>query len=81
MPYPIHILVNDFAIRSFHETADKDYIVARMAYRARANTTLPMVGAALLGEVRERHSYTQLGITVDRERLFRRIVNTDSDLL
>jgi HEPN domain-containing protein len=35
MPYPIHILVNDFAIRSFRETADKDYIAARMAYRAR----------------------------------------------
>ena len=35
MPYPMHILVNDFAIRSFRETADKDYITARMAYRAR----------------------------------------------
>lgn len=35
MPYPMHILVNDFAIRSFRETADKDYINARMAYRAR----------------------------------------------
>lgn len=35
MPYPKDILVNDFAIRSFRETADKDYIVARMAYRAR----------------------------------------------
>ena len=35
MPTPMHILVNDFAIRSFRETADKDYIAARMAYRAR----------------------------------------------
>ena len=35
MPYPMHALVNDFAIRSFRETADKDYITARMAYRAR----------------------------------------------
>lgn len=35
MPYPMHILVNDFALRSFRETADKDYITARMAYRAR----------------------------------------------
>lgn len=35
MTYPMHILVNDFAIRSFRETADKDYITARMAYRAR----------------------------------------------
>lgn len=35
MRYPMHILVNDFAIRSFRETADKDYIAARMAYRAR----------------------------------------------
>jgi hypothetical protein len=35
MPYPMHILVNDFAIRSFRETADKDYVAARMAYRAR----------------------------------------------
>lgn len=35
MPYPMHILVNDFALRSFRETADKDYIAARMAYRAR----------------------------------------------
>lgn len=31
----MHILVNDFAIRCFRETADKDYIAARMAYRAR----------------------------------------------
>lgn len=30
----MHILINDFAIRSFRETADKDYIAARMAYRA-----------------------------------------------
>jgi hypothetical protein len=35
MPYPMHIQINDFAIRSFRETADKDYITARMAYRAR----------------------------------------------
>ncbi len=35
MSYPMRILVNDFAIRSFRETADKDYITARMAYRAR----------------------------------------------
>jgi HEPN domain-containing protein len=35
MPYPMHILINDFAIRSFRETADKDYIAARGAYRAR----------------------------------------------
>jgi len=35
MSFPMHILVNDFAIRSFRETADKDYITARMAYRAR----------------------------------------------
>lgn len=35
MPHPIHVLLNDFAIRSFRETADKDYIAARMAYRAR----------------------------------------------
>lgn len=34
MPYPMHILVNNFAIRSFRETADKDYIAVRMAYRA-----------------------------------------------
>ncbi|AKU20780.1 hypothetical protein ACZ75_03910 [Massilia sp. NR 4-1] len=31
----MHLLINDFAIRSFRETADKDYIAARMAYRAR----------------------------------------------
>lgn len=35
MSHPMHILVNDFALRSFRETADKDYITARMAYRAR----------------------------------------------
>lgn len=35
MPLSMHILINDFAIRSFRETADKDYITARMAYRAR----------------------------------------------
>lgn len=35
MAHSMHILVNDFAIRCFRETADKDYIAARMAYRAR----------------------------------------------
>lgn len=35
MPNPMDILINDFAIRSFRETADKDYIAARMAYRTR----------------------------------------------
>lgn len=35
MSYPMQILINDFAIRSFRETADKDYITARMAYRGR----------------------------------------------
>lgn len=34
MPNSMDILVNDFAIRCFRETADKDYIAARMAYRA-----------------------------------------------
>lgn len=34
MSNQMHILVNDFAIRSFRETADRDYIAARMAYRA-----------------------------------------------
>lgn len=29
------ILINDFAIRSFRDVADYDYIAARMAYRAR----------------------------------------------
>jgi len=27
-------LINDFAIRSFRDTADGDYIAARMAFRA-----------------------------------------------
>lgn len=27
-------LLNDFAIRSFRDTADRDYIHARLAYRA-----------------------------------------------
>jgi len=31
----MHILINDFAIRSFRETADKDYVSARLAFRAR----------------------------------------------
>lgn len=35
MSRPMYMLVNQFAIRSFRETADKDYITARMAYRAR----------------------------------------------
>jgi len=35
MPTPMPLLIDDFAIRSFRETADKDYIAARMAYRAR----------------------------------------------
>lgn len=28
------VLLNDFAIRSFRDTADLDYIAARMAYQA-----------------------------------------------
>jgi len=35
MSYSLDALVNDFALRSFRETADKDYIAARIAYRAR----------------------------------------------
>lgn len=35
MAYTMRVLINDFAIRSFRDTADKDYIAARMAYRAR----------------------------------------------
>ncbi len=35
MPYPTHILVNDFALRSLRETADKDYVHARLAYRSK----------------------------------------------
>lgn len=35
MPYPPRILVNDFALRSFRDTADRDYVHARLAYRAR----------------------------------------------
>jgi len=31
----MHILINDFAIRSFRETADKDYVSARLSFRAR----------------------------------------------
>lgn len=31
----IDVLVNDFAIRSFRDVADEDYIAARMAYKAR----------------------------------------------
>lgn len=33
--YPLHVLVNDFAIRSFRDTADRDYVHARLAYRAK----------------------------------------------
>jgi HEPN domain-containing protein len=35
MSNEMHILINNFAIRSFRETADKDYVAARMAYRAK----------------------------------------------
>ena len=35
MANDMQILINTFAIRSFRETADKDYIAARMAYRAK----------------------------------------------
>lgn len=35
MSASIDILVNDFAIRSFRDVADEDYISARMAFRAR----------------------------------------------
>lgn len=34
MPLTLTQKVNDFALRSFRDTADKDYIHARMAYRA-----------------------------------------------
>lgn len=34
MPHPLHILINDFALRSLRETADKDYLHARLAYRS-----------------------------------------------
>ena len=35
MPNLTQTLINNFALRSFRETADKDYITARMAYRGR----------------------------------------------
>ncbi|KAB2906561.1 MAG: HEPN domain-containing protein [Burkholderiaceae bacterium] len=35
MPWSMEQLLNSFAIRAFRETADKDYIAARVAYRAR----------------------------------------------
>jgi len=35
MPYPMEILLNEFARRCFRDTADRDYIHARLAYRAR----------------------------------------------
>lgn len=35
MSWSLEMQLNSFAIRSFRETADKDYIAARMAYRAR----------------------------------------------
>lgn len=34
MPYPLDVLINEFAIRSFRDTADRDYANARLAYRA-----------------------------------------------
>ena len=34
-PHDLEILVNEFAIRSFRDTADRDYVHARLAYRAR----------------------------------------------
>lgn len=35
MPYSLDVLVNDFALRAFRDTADKDYVHARLAYRAK----------------------------------------------
>lgn len=35
MSFPLNILINDFALRSLRETADKDYVHARLAHRAR----------------------------------------------
>jgi hypothetical protein len=35
MQYSTEVLLNDFAIRSFRDTADRDYIHARLAYRHR----------------------------------------------
>jgi len=34
MPYPPPALINDFAIRSFRDTADQDYIAARLCFRS-----------------------------------------------
>lgn len=33
--YPTNVLLNDFAVRSFRDVADNDYIAARLAHRAR----------------------------------------------
>lgn len=35
MPYSTEVLLNNFAIRSFRDTADRDYIHARLAYKHR----------------------------------------------
>lgn len=35
MPHSLDVLINDFAVRSLRETADKDYVHARLAYRSR----------------------------------------------
>jgi HEPN domain-containing protein len=35
MTHPTDALLNDFAIRSFRDVADEDYIAARLAFRAR----------------------------------------------
>jgi len=35
MPYPTHILVNNFALRSLREIADKDYVHAELAYKSK----------------------------------------------
>lgn len=35
MAYTTDVLINDFALRSLRETADKDYVHARLAFRAR----------------------------------------------
>lgn len=70
MAHSMDVLLNDFATRSFRETADKEYIVARMAFRARLMQPFLwsslhclekyVKGICLFNRIEANHGYTVL---------------------
>lgn len=62
MTYPIDILLNDFATRSFRDVADEDYIAARLAFRAR------LVPQFLWGSLQALEKYLKCMLVLNRIR-------------